>query len=230
MIAHLRTRNQSRLQILPTNLTEGLDHMRQSAKVKKELIEAERDFIYRAAARRQDHRRGAPAHRVRARSGRSQRRQPRRRRRRVDVSSAVVLRRRDHRRAHSIGCGVWVGSRATRVCRTTSRTPDRERRGVRWCPFSSPTGEWSCAVCAFDCDAHCRAPRRLSRAPSNAGETQARYWNIILLLRALKKKIGFSVAARRSPHSCAQCHMPNCASIVFMRGGLASAAADRAPW
>ncbi len=45
-IAHLRTRNQSRLQILPANLTEGLDHMRQTAKVKAELIEAERDFIY----------------------------------------------------------------------------------------------------------------------------------------------------------------------------------------
>jgi CPA1 family monovalent cation:H+ antiporter len=45
-IDHLRTRNQSRLQILPTNLTEGLDHMRQTAKIKAELIEAERDFIY----------------------------------------------------------------------------------------------------------------------------------------------------------------------------------------
>ena len=46
VIEHLRTRNQSRVQILPTNLTEGLDHMRQSAKIKTELIEAERDFIY----------------------------------------------------------------------------------------------------------------------------------------------------------------------------------------
>ena len=45
-VEHLRTRNQSRLQILPTNLTEGLDHMRRTAKVKAELIEAERDFIY----------------------------------------------------------------------------------------------------------------------------------------------------------------------------------------
>jgi CPA1 family monovalent cation:H+ antiporter len=45
-IEHLRTRNQSRLQILPTNLTEDLDHMRQTAKIKAELIEAERDFIY----------------------------------------------------------------------------------------------------------------------------------------------------------------------------------------
>jgi CPA1 family monovalent cation:H+ antiporter len=45
-IDHLRTRNQSRLQILPTNLTEGLDHMRQTAKLKGDLIEAERDFIW----------------------------------------------------------------------------------------------------------------------------------------------------------------------------------------
>jgi len=45
-IAHLRTRNQSRIQILPTNLTEGLDHMRETAKIKTQLIEAERDFIY----------------------------------------------------------------------------------------------------------------------------------------------------------------------------------------
>ncbi len=45
-IEHLRTRNQSRSQILPTNLTEGLDHMRRTAKVKAELIEAEREFIY----------------------------------------------------------------------------------------------------------------------------------------------------------------------------------------
>jgi Na+/H+ antiporter len=45
-IEHLRTRHQSRLQILPTNLTEGLDHMRQTARIKTELIEAERDFIY----------------------------------------------------------------------------------------------------------------------------------------------------------------------------------------
>jgi CPA1 family monovalent cation:H+ antiporter len=45
-IAHLRTRHQSRVQILPVNLTEGLDHMRQTAKIKTALIEAERDFIY----------------------------------------------------------------------------------------------------------------------------------------------------------------------------------------
>ena len=45
-IEHLRTRNQSRVQILPINLTEGLDHIRQTAKVKAELIDAEREFIY----------------------------------------------------------------------------------------------------------------------------------------------------------------------------------------
>jgi CPA1 family monovalent cation:H+ antiporter len=45
-IEHLRTRNQSRVQILPVNLTEGLDHMRQTAKIKAELIDAERKFIY----------------------------------------------------------------------------------------------------------------------------------------------------------------------------------------
>jgi len=46
-IEHLRTRNQSRVQILPRNLTEGLDNIRQTAKVKAELIDAERAFIYR---------------------------------------------------------------------------------------------------------------------------------------------------------------------------------------
>ena len=45
-IEHLRTRNQSRLQIIPANLTEDVDHMRRTAKVKAELIEAERNFIY----------------------------------------------------------------------------------------------------------------------------------------------------------------------------------------
>jgi Na+/H+ antiporter len=45
-IRHLRTRHETRVQILPTNLTEGLDHMRQTARIKTDLIEAERDFIY----------------------------------------------------------------------------------------------------------------------------------------------------------------------------------------
>jgi Na+/H+ antiporter len=45
-IRHLRTRNASRLQVLPENLTEGLDHMRQTARIKADLIEAERKFIY----------------------------------------------------------------------------------------------------------------------------------------------------------------------------------------
>jgi CPA1 family monovalent cation:H+ antiporter len=43
---HLRTRNETRLQVLPTNLTEGLDQMRKTAALKLELISAERDFIY----------------------------------------------------------------------------------------------------------------------------------------------------------------------------------------
>jgi monovalent cation/hydrogen antiporter len=43
---HLRTRNKSRLQVLPDNLAEGVEHMRQTAKIKGELIEAEREFIY----------------------------------------------------------------------------------------------------------------------------------------------------------------------------------------
>ena len=37
----------SRVQILPKDMKEGLDHMRLSANIKKELIDAERDFIYR---------------------------------------------------------------------------------------------------------------------------------------------------------------------------------------
>jgi CPA1 family monovalent cation:H+ antiporter len=42
----LRTRNQSRRQILPNDLEDALDHTRQSAAVKKELIDIERNFIY----------------------------------------------------------------------------------------------------------------------------------------------------------------------------------------
>ncbi|HKS85358.1 MAG TPA: Na+/H+ antiporter [Pseudolabrys sp.] len=47
VIELLRTRNQSRSQILPDNLRESLEQMRLSAAVKKELIDAEREFIYR---------------------------------------------------------------------------------------------------------------------------------------------------------------------------------------
>ncbi len=46
VVKHLRTRNQSRFQVLPPNLTEGLEQVRQTATLKKELIDAERDFIY----------------------------------------------------------------------------------------------------------------------------------------------------------------------------------------
>jgi hypothetical protein len=42
----LRTRNHSRMQILPKDMDDGLAHMRQSAKLKQKLIEAERDFVY----------------------------------------------------------------------------------------------------------------------------------------------------------------------------------------
>jgi monovalent cation/hydrogen antiporter len=46
VIELLRTRNQSRSQILPDNLQDSLEQMRLSASVKKELILAEREFIY----------------------------------------------------------------------------------------------------------------------------------------------------------------------------------------
>ena len=46
VIEHLRTRNESRHQILPTDMNDGLDRTRLSADIKNELIEAERDFIY----------------------------------------------------------------------------------------------------------------------------------------------------------------------------------------
>ena len=47
VIELLRTRNQSRTQILPDNLQDSLEHMRLSASLKKELIDIEREFIYR---------------------------------------------------------------------------------------------------------------------------------------------------------------------------------------
>lgn len=46
VIELLRTRNASRMQILPNDMSDGLEHMRLSATLKKELIDAERDFIY----------------------------------------------------------------------------------------------------------------------------------------------------------------------------------------
>ena len=42
----LRTRNESRRQILPDDLDDGLARLRLSADIKKDLIDAERDFIY----------------------------------------------------------------------------------------------------------------------------------------------------------------------------------------
>jgi CPA1 family monovalent cation:H+ antiporter len=46
VIALLRTRNQSRRQVLPNDMADGLDYIRQSAALKKELIDSEREFIY----------------------------------------------------------------------------------------------------------------------------------------------------------------------------------------
>jgi CPA1 family monovalent cation:H+ antiporter len=46
VIELLRTRNESRRQILPSDMQDGLEHMRQSAAIKRDLIEAERDFIF----------------------------------------------------------------------------------------------------------------------------------------------------------------------------------------
>jgi CPA1 family monovalent cation:H+ antiporter len=46
VITLLRTRNESRQQILPSNLGDALERLRLSAEIKKELIDAERDFIY----------------------------------------------------------------------------------------------------------------------------------------------------------------------------------------
>jgi CPA1 family monovalent cation:H+ antiporter len=46
VIALLRTRNESRLQLLPSNLTGGIQNARLSVNLKRELIDAERDFIF----------------------------------------------------------------------------------------------------------------------------------------------------------------------------------------
>jgi CPA1 family monovalent cation:H+ antiporter len=47
VVEHLRTRNQHRLQVIPSNLTDDLSLVRQTAALKMELIDAEREFIYR---------------------------------------------------------------------------------------------------------------------------------------------------------------------------------------
>ena len=63
-IEHLRTRNQSRVQILPDELDRG---PRSHAANRQDQGRADRSrarFHLSAAARRQDHRRGAPAHRI----------------------------------------------------------------------------------------------------------------------------------------------------------------------
>ena len=43
---HIRTRNRGRKQILPKNLADGLEQTRRTAGVKKDLIDAERAFIF----------------------------------------------------------------------------------------------------------------------------------------------------------------------------------------
>jgi CPA1 family monovalent cation:H+ antiporter len=45
-IEHLRTRHLHRLGFLPGDMADGLEHRRTTARLKKELIDAERDFIY----------------------------------------------------------------------------------------------------------------------------------------------------------------------------------------
>ncbi|MBX6330160.1 MAG: Na+/H+ antiporter [Pseudolabrys sp.] len=47
VIEHLRTRNTHRKQIVPRNLRDGVDLARTAARLKRELIAAEREFIYR---------------------------------------------------------------------------------------------------------------------------------------------------------------------------------------
>jgi CPA1 family monovalent cation:H+ antiporter len=46
VIELLRTRHQSRTQVLPKDMADGLEHTRLGGTVKKQLIDAERDFIY----------------------------------------------------------------------------------------------------------------------------------------------------------------------------------------
>jgi len=46
VITLLRTRNESRQQILPSDRDDALDRLRLSAEIKKDLIDAEREFIY----------------------------------------------------------------------------------------------------------------------------------------------------------------------------------------
>ena len=46
ILEHLRTRNMHRLQVVPDDLQEGIERARETAKIKRELIEAERAFIF----------------------------------------------------------------------------------------------------------------------------------------------------------------------------------------
>lgn len=47
ILDHLRTRNTHRIQVVPRDLEEGIKAARATAAIKKELIEAEREFIFR---------------------------------------------------------------------------------------------------------------------------------------------------------------------------------------
>ena len=46
LVSHLRTRNQGRMEVLPDNLADDLTRVRQTAALKRSLIDAERAFIY----------------------------------------------------------------------------------------------------------------------------------------------------------------------------------------
>ena len=46
ILEHLRTRNTHRTQVVPDNLQEGVEQARATATIKRELIEAERNFIF----------------------------------------------------------------------------------------------------------------------------------------------------------------------------------------
>ncbi|AXK82073.1 Na+/H+ antiporter [Pseudolabrys taiwanensis] len=46
ILEHLRTRNTHRIQVVPDNLQEGVERARAAAAIKRELIEAERAFIF----------------------------------------------------------------------------------------------------------------------------------------------------------------------------------------
>jgi hypothetical protein len=62
-------RQEDRAGRVSRNSSDGLETASAAADVRSELIAAEREYIYQLFARGQDHRRGAPPHGARARSG-----------------------------------------------------------------------------------------------------------------------------------------------------------------